>query len=221
MGSRTAVGFTAGAARRLDSPRQFDTFGAVSGEATHAKGADGARRAKSWLGATTRVNAHWVNPQPVAVRKLTFYWVDRTSFSFDLGGVLIGGEYEAQEFLAVCKKYSKPQDQGTAYVDYLAKCYRASVTNPDRCDNFMWITWAPFSVGKWDRLCSADEVEEAVKLHRARAVGDGAEVDPKLCRTVAERLWLIVLSDRQESLVITPAHRALITAERVRGGSGA
>jgi hypothetical protein len=192
----------------------------VSGEATHAKGADGARRAKAWLEATTRVNAHWVNPQPVAVRKLTFQWTDGASFSFDLGGVLMGGDYEAQEFLAECKKYYKAQDQGVAYVEYLAKCYRASVTNPDRCDNFMWITWAPFSIGKWDRLCSAEEVAAAVQLHRARAIQDGTEVDFELCRTVSERLWLIVLSDRQESLVITPEHRALITADRVRGGSG-
>jgi hypothetical protein len=112
------------------------------------------------------------------------------------------------------------RDQGVAYVEYLAKCYRASIVNPGRCDNFMWITWAPFSVNKWDRLCSAGEVEAAVELHRGRAV-DGSEIDVQQCRNVADRLWLIVLSDRQESLVISSDDRALITADRVRGGSGA
>ena len=107
-----------------------------------------------------------------------------------------------------------------AYVEYLAKCYRALATNPARCDNFMWLTWAPFSVTKWDRLLSPEEVEDAVRLHQARAVDGGSEVDPRMCRMVADRLWLIVLSDRQERLVVSLEHRALITAHRIMGGSG-
>jgi hypothetical protein len=62
----------------------------------------------------------------------------RHTLLLDLGGVMIGGEYDRQEFLAECKKYAKPQDQGVAYLEYLARCYRAFMTKPDRCNNFMW-----------------------------------------------------------------------------------
>jgi hypothetical protein len=51
----------------------------------------------------------WVNPEPVAVKKLTFSWADNTTFSFDLAGILRGEEVEGQEFFAECKKYQDAQ----------------------------------------------------------------------------------------------------------------
>ena len=67
----------------------------MSGEATHAKGADGARRAKAWLEATTRVNVHWVNPDPVAVEKLTFSWADGSRAPSILEGSSSGTSWRA------------------------------------------------------------------------------------------------------------------------------
>src|SRR5437899_735256 len=93
------------------------------GEATHAVGRDGAIRAKQWLDATTRVDVTWINPD--AVEKLTFTWADGSTFSFDLGGTLRGGDWHGEEFFAEVKKYSAAQDQGQLYSEYLAKCYRA------------------------------------------------------------------------------------------------
>lgn len=79
----------------------------VSGEQLHERGREGASRAKEWLEATTRVNAHWVNPHEYAVPKLSFPWADATAkkFSFDLGGVLLGGDLHSQMFLAESKLY--------------------------------------------------------------------------------------------------------------------
>ena len=200
----------------------------MSGEELHDKGREGARRAKEWLEATTRVNVYWVNPEPHAVRKLTFSWADdSTEFSFDLGGVLMGDELQGEEFLAEVKFYpAGAGDQGTLYRTYLAKCYRAYVTRPERCDNFMWVTWAPFSVTKWADLCSSKEVEGAVLECREHslAVADeeeaAARLDRNVCAAVADRLWLIVLSERQEQLVVSIGHRALIQAHVVAGGDG-
>jgi hypothetical protein len=69
---------------------------------TQAKGAEGARRAKLWLESTTRVNVQCVNPHRVAVPRLTFKWHGGSTFSFDLGGVLLGEDLHGQEFLAEC-----------------------------------------------------------------------------------------------------------------------
>ncbi|MCA1606397.1 MAG: hypothetical protein LC775_13230 [Acidobacteria bacterium] len=193
----------------------------MSGEQLHELGREGARRAKEWLEATTRVNAHWVNPDRYAIPKLSFYWADSAArkFSFDLGGVLLGGDLHSQMFLAESKLYKADSDQGTLYVEYLAKCYRALAMSPERCDNFMWITWSPFSIKRWATLCTAPYVKEAITQHAERVFGDqkrDPEIEGKMCEDVARRLWLIVLSERQESLVISREHRAIIQAHEVR-----
>ncbi|MFF0525337.1 hypothetical protein ACFYTC_42145 [Actinomadura nitritigenes] len=189
----------------------------MSGEETQAKGADGARRAKLWLDATTRVNVRWVNPEKHAVRKLTFEWADGSEpFSFDLGGILLGEDLEGQEFFAECKKYANAYDQGKHYRKYLAQCYRALHLRPERCDNFMWITWAPFDVTVWEELLSAKRVRQAVLEHSAKVLNEPRKeqaeslVSEEMCEDVSDRLWMIVLSDRQERLTLTREHLAVI-----------
>ncbi len=184
----------------------------------------------------SRVPVHPVSPgaaltcaTPVKWRalKLSFTWANGApDFSFDLGGVLMGDELAGQEFLAEVKFYpiAGASDQGTLYREYLAKCYRAFVTRPDRCNNFMWITWAPFLVTKWTELCSAKEVKSAVIEHCERTLNiiDETEassaVDLGVCTMVAEKLWLIVLSERQEQLVISREHRGLIQQHIIARG---
>jgi hypothetical protein len=189
----------------------------MRGEAAHAKGADGALRAKRWLEATTRANVPWVNPDPVAIPKLTFPWVgEGEPFSFDLGGMLIGGEIANQEFLAESKNYENASHQNSMYNEYLAKCYVARKLRPERCDNFMWITWSAFATTTWADLVSADRVRQSVLKHCERALGvkkagAATEIDDALCKEVAARLWVIVLSERQEKyLVLSPEHQGLI-----------
>jgi hypothetical protein len=182
----------------------------MSGELLHETGRQGAVRAKRWLERTTRVDVTWVNPDAVA--KLTFKWVNGQSFSFDLGGQLRGGPLQGQEFFAEVKKYSGVGDQADAHAEYLAKCYRSYAVMPSRCDHFFWLTWHPFSQTKWAQLCSAGEVRQSVMAHRSKCLGEADEaaaekvIDDALCEAVASRLWLIVLSDKQEELVVEDAH---------------
>ena len=192
----------------------------VSGEELHDKGREGARRAKEWLDATTRADVRWVNPDPVAVPKLTFTWADGIAqFSFDIGGLLLGGDKANQEFLAEVKNYQDASDQGTLYDEYLAKCYRAFVQRPDRCDNFFWVTWAPFKATTWSTLCAPEQLRSAVLKHRSLALGiddedqasQALDDDTDRVKAVADRLWLIVLSEKQERhLVLSKEHLAVV-----------
>lgn len=190
----------------------------MSGERQHAKGQEGAQRAKRWLEATTRVNVLWVNPEPMALPKLTFRWLTGGTFSFDLAGVLVGGNQANEEFFAECKKYDNAYDQGQLYDEYLAKCYVALNFQPSRCDHFMWITWSPFATTRWDSLCRSASVQAAVLKNSERALGvpieeASSKIDSDVCDTVASRLWIIVLSERQEEhLVLSPEHQGLIRA---------
>jgi hypothetical protein len=190
----------------------------VSGEEAHDKGREGALRAKRWLEATTRANVPWINPDPVAIPKLTFPWADPgvKPFSFDIGGTLVGGEVANQEFLAESKNYTNAYDQTSMYNEYLAKCYVARQLRPDRCDNFMWITWSAFGTTVWSDLMSIERVRKAVLSECKRALAAEpahaeSKINDALCAEVADRLWIIVLSERQEKhLVLTAEHQGLI-----------
>ncbi len=157
---------------------------------------------------------------------MTFKWPTgkQTTFSLDLGGLLCGGEFDNDIFMAECKKYSLPGDQGTHYLSYLAKCYVIASQQQSYVDHFMWITWCPFNVSDWDKLLTEDWVRKAVRRHCDDIFGSitpeelDTLIDNEIVRTVAERLWMIVLSDKQEQLVITREHRALIQRQEVLEG---
>jgi hypothetical protein len=105
------------------------------------------------------------------------------------------------QFYGEVKKVTSEAGQGTQYREYLAKCYRASKVH-DQPYHFMWITWHPFNVGIWQQLCEFSSVKAAVKASKEEYCGDG-DIDDTLCGQLATRLWLIVLSDRQETLTMS------------------
>src|SRR5665811_770180 len=115
----------------------------MQGEAAHEAGRDGARRAKSWLEATSRVDACWVNPDEGAREKLTFAWPQGgQAFSFDLGGRLRYGKFDGQLFYAEVKNYTTSSKLPGYYREFLAKFYVAYKTSPAYADNFYL---APFA----------------------------------------------------------------------------
>lgn len=190
----------------------------IEGEAAQAKGADGARRAKRWLESTTRVNAQWVNPDPPAIPKLTFAWPHGDqNFSFDLGGLLKYGDLDGHVFFAESKNYAAPADLRDHYSKFLAQCYVAFLDKPGYCDHFMWIAWSPHDITKWPELTTPDYVRKHVIKNRKRVFGEevgeaeaGELVAGDVVSAVASRLWLIILSEKQEGLVISKEHRGVI-----------
>lgn len=189
----------------------------MSGEATHDAGANGIQRAKTWLEATGRAQVRWWVPRDDA--KLSCAWADPQSqpFSFDMGGLLEGGLYEGDLFQAEIKRNLKGVGkQPGQYREYLAKCYRALEVKPDMCDHFMWITWHPFSQTRWTKLCTASMVRECTRQYARKALGSkDASPDTDQCKKVAERLWVIVLCERQETLLLSPAQLARLAAGRL------
>jgi hypothetical protein len=194
---------------------------AVGGEGTHHLGIDGANRAKRWLEGTTRVLHTWMNPEDAV--KLRFDWATTGTFTFDLGGTFWGEELHNKNFYAECKKYKAAGDQGTEYKKYLAKCYLALEQRPEMCDHFMWITWAPFSVTSWPDLMTAEYVASSIESDvalRIRTIGESVALpDKDHCADVAKRLWLIVLSDKQEVLRLSDDERGLVVSNRMKLGT--
>ena len=139
------------------------------GEQAQRTGEDGARRARRWLEATTRVGQSWTNEDAVVAGRPEFAWpFGGQSFSFDLGGVLKGDPFQHHLFVAEMKKYKEAGDQGTHYDDWVAKCYVARKTAPALAEHFMWITWAPFRVTDWSKLTTAETVKKGLLSERNR-----------------------------------------------------
>jgi hypothetical protein len=196
----------------------------VTGEGLHAIGADGADAARRWLNSTTRAKVFWVRPDPIADDRLTFYTPNNLPFSFDIGGLLQGGETHGLEFLAEVKNYSHPSDQGTEFKKFLAKCYRTYRVRPERCGSFYWITWTPFSANSWHQLNNPESVNHAVCEQWKYNFGNeeeaaGAELDADAVDTVSGRVWKLVLSDYQvANLTMTDEHRSIIVQHEVAKG---
>ena len=170
----------------------------MAGETTHGIGQDGVARARTWLEKTGRVDVHFTVYEVGLALFLTFPNTTGGEFSFDMGGLLDLEEGKAP-FYGEVKKYSVVGSQPEEYTEYLAKCYRATAIY-GRPYHFMWITWHPFSQTKWSQLCTAAEVRAAVDVHKTNYCGDDQDIDEDLCDDLANRLWLIVLSNRQEGL---------------------
>ena len=170
----------------------------MAGEEAQERGRDGVQRAKRWLERTGRVDVYWTvyeNPTMLAVPI-----PGGQSRSFDMGGVILGGDLKGSQFFAEVKRHASANNQAKMYGDYLANCYCMLLQDQTKLYEFMWITWHPFSIRKWTRLCEWDEVRDAIRERQNEWLSSASTVDDNLCRLVADRLWLIVLSDKQEQL---------------------
>lgn len=127
-----------------------------------------------------------------------------------------------QEFFAEVKNYKDASDQPAHYRDFLAKCFRAYSMRPERCDHFMWITWSPFNATEWSKLDSADKVKLCVRERwqfnfASEQEAAGSTLDSRMIKEVAERIWVLVLSDKQinhlsmsdENLAVIAMHEVL------------
>ncbi|MGW2117026.1 hypothetical protein [Streptomyces zhihengii] len=181
----------------------------MPGEEEHVKGAEAVQRVKRWLEGTMRVSQSYTNLEGVWARKLTLRWPNGngTPFSYDLGGVMRGGDWDGQMFCAEVKWRRNASDQGPAYKSFLAKCYVALSQGYMLGDHYMWISWAPFRANDWDQLTSPQAIREAVLAESLRIFGiedpgTAAEsIKDELLVDLSERLWLVVMSEKQERLV--------------------
>ena len=184
------------------------------GERPGEKGREGVHRAKNWLERSTRVEFSYTAYDNIpSVDLLTFDCPGGGSASFDIGGIFRGEELSKKSFLAEVKNYGPKSDQYPEFKKFLALCYIAYRAKPTYCDRLIWISWRPFRSDRWDELTSINEVIEAIIGERQKVFGPDvtpeearSSIDMVAAAAVTERLWLIVLSEAHETLVITHDH---------------
>lgn len=197
----------------------------MPGEAMHQKGAQGAQRAKRWLDSTARTRSSWTNEDEVPAGRLEFRWPHegQQPFSFDIGGELYGDPYDHHFFAAEVKNYSGDA-LGGHYDDYLAKCYLVFRDYSNWVNQFMFLTWHPFRVTSWTKQCDPEAIVAGCLRNKKRLFNEDedelalAKIDTNLVEELKDRLWLIILSEKQEQLLMSDDDRARLFKWRVRKG---
>jgi hypothetical protein len=169
-------------------------------EAAHESGRVGVIRAKRWLESTTRVQITFDAYQSTPQCSLPIGGGETKTF--DLVGVHVeeDGNTKRCPLYVEVKHYSSASDQPQKYAEYLVAVYRAALhekQSANRHLEFMWLTWHPFSVTKWSRLCSEGELRQT--LNDAPDIND---IDEDLVRALPNRLWLVVLGKRHDELTM-------------------
>ena len=182
------------------------------GERPHVVGEHGARRAQNWLISTTRVSVPWTAyDDPTTIPDaLRIVHPDGSPHHFDLAGYFLDGDLKGSQFLAEVKHYQTAGHQSEHYRDYLLNCYFAA-TSSHRNFHFMWITWHPFgTLSRWSQLCAPDSIMDALRQYNS--VHSTAYGDLDTCRYLSDRLWLILLAERQERYLV-PSPRTIANAQ--------
>ncbi len=198
------------------------------GEALHKKGDDGAQRAKYWLDATTRTRSSWTNEDDIVASRLEFNWPHgkKTQFSFDIGGILFGDPFHNHQFVAEVKNHNTVGNLGSHFDDFLAKCYFVAKNEGKLANQFMFMTWNPFRAENWSKHTSKESIIKGCVKNKERLLGAADKSDSEAASLLdadtleflQDTLWLVVLSDKQESLLISDEDRALINHNRTIEG---
>jgi hypothetical protein len=173
-------------------------------ELTHKTGEAGVRRAQAWLLSTARVQAHSTVYDKPLKNDLQMARPDGSSGFFDISGYFASGPFRGHPFVAEVKYYSSQGNQSALYREFLADCYIAALTNHSN-HHFMWITWHPFGpLAHWATLSAEKTILDTMIAYDSANLTKFA--DAIRCANLAERLWIIVLSDRQARYLVPPSH---------------
>lgn len=180
----------------------------MPGETQHEAGREGVDKARDWLDRSGRVRVLWtVYDSPAHLEISCPSGKER---SLDLTAIIEGGDLDKQQVYAEVKHVDSASKLPVQYEDFLADCYCKLLEKPGLLCQFMFITWHPFLVSKWNTLTTKDRVKSAVSARRQQWLGSQYQVDDDLCRSIAETLWLVVLSDKHHHIQMDLSHVGLL-----------
>lgn len=186
-------------------------------ETAQKLGIDGVHEIKEWLESTTRFAFTFTVYD--SAPKCTVTCLDGTMKTLDLEGVTT-----TQDKVPVsveCKRYSNASGQGVEFRRFLAIAYSSTahvreLHGVDERREFMWVTFHPFSQGKWKKLLSVSYLRECVLEHPG-LLGEH-EMDEDLLSEVSGRLWLMVVHKRQMSLRLSKHELATVNTALIKEG---
>lgn len=146
----------------------------------------------------------------------------------------LNGDYLDEDGQGVTRIYVESKNlegagnQSVEFKRFLAQAYSATYLlrekGLDPKFEFMWATTCPWKGDGFRRVATWQEVRDAALWDStrdlalavggsktlARAVPDGHTLDDDLARTVADRIWVWVISDRHEEMSMGPKMRGWV-----------
>jgi hypothetical protein len=172
----------------------------MSAEATQEIGRRGVAHTKRWLEATTHVELRFNAYQDEALCELEL--LSGTKI-FDMFGFMLGPN--RRPVYVENKDDTNYSRLYTAYQEFLANAYSATArriqSTKDQKAEFMFVSTQPFNQSGWTTLATPDEIHKALKKH-PEVLGE-ATVDDELVRLVAQRIWVLVMHQRQVEISLT------------------
>lgn len=174
-------------------------------ETAQRLGYEGLHEIKEWLEATTRFAFTYTvwDSEPMCTRECP----DGTKKALDLEGNTVGKPGDRPRPVSVeCKRYTTVGGQGKGYREFLAVAYANTVfaidsLGQDAEREFLWVTYHPFSQSNWNKLLTVKHLRGCVLEYQGLL--NGAEIDDDLLATVAERIGVMVVGQRQVDLRLT------------------
>lgn len=174
-------------------------------EQVHELGREGVGQVKAWLEATTWIDLPFNAYEDGARCKVATFSGPK---KFDLRGHFRGDKTQRREVTVECKRYSTPGAQQAEFDKFLAIAYSATLKKSRDLqapweEDFIWVTFHPFGQRKWISQADHKRFVDVLNKPDMAAYLGGEPIDDDLVRKVADRIWLLVLSEKQLNLALT------------------
>lgn len=170
-------------------------------EATQEAGREALQLTRRWLESSTYIELPWNAYKHDAMCRVTC--LDGSTRGFDLSGLFLDDQ---RRIYVENKGAAAPNKQYIEFRKFLAIAYSSTAhgvaTGLDQEATFIWVTTHPFGYSdEWLGFESAETIRKA--LGEFPELLDGKAIDEDLLRTVASRIWLLVLNTKQKRLLLT------------------
>lgn len=174
---------------------------ALNAEAAHEKGRKGVILTKRWLESTTHLelpsDAYDFAPE------CRVTCLDGSKKLFDLKGWFFKNKRTVWvENKAVSGERKQPQQYPLFLaIAYSATAHEIKTGGADPRWEFMWVTTHPFTLPSWTTLTKPSSIRKALEGPGSSLL-NGEPIDEDILKLVADRIWLLVLNERQKDLTL-------------------
>lgn len=182
-------------------------------------GRNGVKRVRRLLDGTMRFQMPYdiyESPERVILPLLT----EGKTKSFDLRGHYSDESGDAgSEIYVEAKNYADAGNQAAEFRKFLAWAYSATMRKKmelglDPKLEFMWATTCPWKGSGFREVASQEALREAIDTAGEDVIPADHARDEAVVDALAERLWVWVICDRQEEMVLSNLMRSWIAAKR-------
>jgi transcriptional regulator with XRE-family HTH domain len=185
-------------------------------------GRKGVKRFRRLLDGTMRFNMSWDIYENAPLVALPLLASGKTK-TFDLGGLHTDDDGETlAEIFVEAKNYKDAGSQSAEFSEFLANAYSATMRKRDDINmdpkwEFMWATMCPWKGTGFRQVASREALRSAVGTADEAIIPADHDIDEGMITALAQRLWVWVVCERHEDMILGGKMRGVVAAAREEG----